>query len=111
VPIGSSGLRGLRTWENLESANILDLMEECLISLNRPATEKEIYEYVSLRRPVKLGSIKIYLRKEIFAKAGYQKWGLASWAETRDALIWSPSQVADFVANIFKERKVRELEF
>ncbi len=112
ISIGSSGLRGLKKWENLESGNILDLMEEALIRLNRPATEEEIYQFVSERRPVKLGSIKIYLSsKNIFAKAGYQKWGLASWVETQDALIWSPTQVADFVASIFKERKAREIEY
>jgi hypothetical protein len=112
IPIGSSGLRGLKKWEHLESGNILDLMEQALISLNRPATEEELYDYIAARRPVKLGSIKIYLNsKPLFAKAGYGRWGLASWKETQDALVWSPVQVADFVAQLFKTHGVQELEF
>lgn len=112
LAIGSSGLRGLNSWENVESKNIHDLMEECLISLNRPATEEEIHAYISERRPVKIGSIQMYLeQKDIFAKTGYKKWGLASWAEAQDALVWSPIQVANFVAKFFREKKVKEIEY
>lgn len=112
VAIGSSGQRGLRSWENLETGNILELMEKFLISLNRPATEEEIYNYLIERRPVSKKSVAMYLAfQDKFKKADRQRWGLASWTETQNALIWSPEQVADFVANIFKENKVKELEF
>ncbi|MDQ1636896.1 MAG: hypothetical protein QOF62_235 [Pyrinomonadaceae bacterium] len=112
VAVGSSGQRGLKSWTDLETGSILELMERCLISLNRPATEVEIANYVAKRRPVSKQSIKMYLAsKEIFKKADRQRWGLASWAETQDALTWSMEQVAEFVANLFKERNARELEF
>lgn len=111
VAIGSTGLRGLKCWENVELGNIVDLMEECLISLNRPATEQEIYDYIAEKRPVSDKSISIYLsNQDRFQKAGFKKWGLSTWAETRNAVTWSKHQVADFAAKFFQEQNLKEIE-
>ena len=112
VAVGSSGQRGLKKWTDREYGSIVDVMEKCLMTLNRPATEEEIYDYVAERRPVSKQSIPMYLESQpIFRKADRKRWGLSSWTETKDALIWSPEQVADFVAKIFRQRKVGEIEF
>lgn len=111
VAVGSTGLRGLKSWENVELGNIVDLMEECLISLNRPATEQEIYDYIAGKRPVSDKSISIYLsNQDCFQKAGFKKWGLSTWAETQNALTWSKRQVAEFVAKFFQEHNLKEIE-
>lgn len=111
VAIGKTGLRGLKSWENVELGNIVELMEECLISLNRPATEQEIYDYIREKRPVSDKSISIYLsNQDRFQKAGFKKWGLSTWVETRNAVTWSKQQVADFAAKFFQERNLKETE-
>ncbi len=111
VAVGSTGLRGLKSWENVELGNIVELMEECLITLNRPAIEQEIYDYIRRKRPVSAKSISIYLsNQDRFQKTGFKKWGLSTWAETRNAVTWSKQQVADFVTKFFQEQNLKELE-
>lgn len=50
-------------------------------------------------------------RTDLFNRVDRTSWGLTSWAESDDVKTWSPEQVADFVATIFKQYKTKELEF
>jgi len=80
APIGKSGHWGLKSWQHLETGSIVNLMEEYLMTYNRPATVDEIYAYVRERRPVSKKSIIIYVQdKSIFVKADRTRWGLAEW--------------------------------
>lgn len=84
VSVGSSGLRGLARWENVEARNIVEVMEDAFVSLNRPAEVGEIFAYVNERRPATLNSIKIYLEmQDRFLRTGRKQWGLSTWAEAR----------------------------
>jgi Bacterial RNA polymerase, alpha chain C terminal domain/Sigma-70, region 4 len=110
VPIGRSGLWGLKSWSNIETGNINELMEEFLISRNTPATIDEIYAYVSERRPVSRASILLNLsRKDVYRKVDRERWGLVEWSNLTDTNTWNPEQVGDFVARIFKKEK--ELDY
>ena len=113
--IGKSGHWRLKTWEHIDTANIIDLMEECLIKKNKPATVKEIYEYVVDRRPadtVEMHSITAYLatKKEVFAKHDRLNWKLTRWNEP-DGELWGLDQVASFVNSLFKKNKTKILEY
>jgi hypothetical protein len=112
VPIGRSGEWGLQTWKHIDTSTIIDLMEQCLITLNRPATIDEIYEYISERRSVSKQSIVVYLGNEnTFAKIDRERWGLARWAEARHAQTWNLEDVAELVSNLFKKQKTKKLEY
>lgn len=113
VAIGRSGKWGLKSWSHIDTKSILTLMEECLITYNKPATIVEIFTYVSDRRPVSKHSILWYLtiEKETFVKVGRTTWGLAKWSDVADESVWSPEQVADFVATIFMSNKATELSY
>jgi hypothetical protein len=112
VAIGRSGEWGLASWQ-LDTDSIIELMERCLIEGNQPASADEIYEYVNSRRPVSVNSIKLYLisKTDIFGQVDRTRWGLVSWKEVRDAKTWSPEEVADFVADIFRKRRATKLEY
>lgn len=111
VAIGRSGLWALKSWEHIDTASIVDLMERFLIERNKPVNIDEIYEYISSRRPVTRGSISIYLssRGDLFRRFNRVHWGLASWALTEST--WDPDAVASFVAALFKQQKTKEIEF
>lgn len=110
--VGSSGLRSLSRWKNVEARSILELMEECLVSLGRPASAEEIFDYVSSRRPVSPKSIMMYVDMDArFVESGFRTWGLASWPKQNAVQSWTPSDVAEFVVEIFKTRKQVELEY
>lgn len=113
VPIGRSGKWGLKSWSHIDTKSILILMEECLITRDKPATIDEIYTYVSERRPVSKQSIITYLtmEKERFTKVNLTTWGLAIWSDIADPNAWNTEQVADFVANIFRSNKAKELSY
>lgn len=113
VPVGRSGQWGLRLWPHLETGSILQLMEQCLIARNEPATEGEIYAYVKQRRPVSDKSIAIYLagNKDKFVKVDAFRWSLASWPEARSRAPWGKAWVAKFVEGVFKEHKTKELDY
>jgi DNA-directed RNA polymerase delta subunit len=110
VPLG--GKWGLKSWK-LDTGNILDFMRSCLDELGKPATADEIYNYVNNKRSVSKNSIVLYLttKQDLFRAMGYKKWGLADWPNTPDTNTWSPEEVADFVADIFKKHRKKELEF
>lgn len=111
VPIGRSGEWGLSSW-SLNTETILDLMKQCLIVHNEPATIDEIYAYVSERRPVSKTSIESYLTfVDEFARVGRSKWSLATWSEVKDANAWDAKQVASFVERIFKKNNSRRIEY
>ena len=87
-------------------------MEECLVSLGRPASAEEIFDYVSSRRPVSRKSITMYVSMDArFVESGFRTWGLASWPRQSAVPSWTPSDVAEFVVEIFKTRKQVELEY
>jgi len=113
VPIGRSGQWGLKSWPDINTKSVLTLIEECLITYNKPATIDEIFTYVLARRTVKRRSVSTYLhdRKEIFAKIGLTTWGLAKWSDTAGSDTWGPERIAAFVAAIFKRNKVTELDY
>jgi len=116
VPIGKSGYWGLQTWEHLDTGSIVEVMEEFFLIRNKPATVDEVYSYVSERRPVSKKSIILYLGsnelgKNKFAKIDRTSWGLASWSEAANTVTWNPDQVAEFVASIFKGKRVKELDY
>lgn len=112
VPIGHSGEWGLQTWEHIDTSTIIELMEQCLITLNHPATIDEIYSYVSERRSVSKKSIIVYLASESnFAKIDRENWGLSRWAEAQHAKTWNPNDVAEIVADLYRKKKTKELEY
>jgi DNA-directed RNA polymerase delta subunit len=114
VAIGRSGKWGLKAWPHIDTKSILILMEDYLISQNKSATVDEIFTYVSERRPdsVSKHSIIMYLGKEDrFVKTSRTTWGLAKWSDVTETDLWNKEQVADFVANIFKSHKTRELSY
>jgi hypothetical protein len=112
IAVGRSGQWGLKRWLHLDTSNILELMEKCLIEYDQPMTIDEIYDYVKERRPVSRKSIEMYcLNESIFARIERDKWGLATWPETKNAEVWNPQQVADFVATVFKKAKTKELDY
>lgn len=116
VPIGKSGYWGLKTWEHLDTGSIVEVMEEFFLIRNKPATIDEVYNYVSERRPVSKKSIIAYLginelSKNKFAKIDRANWGLASWSEAANTVTWNPEQVAEFVASIFKSKRIKELDY
>lgn len=82
IAVGKSGLRGLARWENVEVKSIVDVMEDALMSFNRPANAEEVFAYVNERRPASRNSVKIYLdTQKRFLRTGPKEWGLATWAE------------------------------
>jgi hypothetical protein len=113
APIGRSGKWGLKSWQHVDTKSILALMEECLITHNKPTTIDEIYEYVVERRPVSKNSIIRYLstEKEHFARASLTTWGLTEWASSTEIVAWNKEQVAEFVASIFRSNKAKELDY
>lgn len=116
VSIGKSGYWGLKTWEHLDTSSIVEMMEEFFLIQNKPATVDEVYNYVSERRPVSKKSIIAYLginelSKNRFAKIDRTTWGLASWSEAANTVTWNPEQVAEFVASVFKSKRVKELDY
>jgi hypothetical protein len=112
IAVGRSGQWGLKSWLHIDTSSIVELMEEYLITCNKPATVDEIYAYVSERRPVSKNSIDAYLSTEsIFARIDRTRWGLAIWSEAQNARTWNPDQVSDFVAGVFKEHRVKRLDY
>lgn len=112
IPVGNSGQWGLKSWTHVETRKITDLMQECLTVMNAPAIAEEIHAYVVERRPAKIGSITMYLHNEKeFVKTDRTRWGLVTWAEAQNASTWNPEQVATFIAGVFKEHRVKEMEF
>ncbi len=91
VPIGRSGKWGLKSWSHIDTNTILTLMEECLITYNRPVSVDELFAYISQRRPVSKPSIIMYLTygKETFVRTGRLTWGLAKWTDISDAQAWN----------------------
>lgn len=112
VAITRTGYWGLKAWPDIETATVVDLMEQCLITLDRPATSEEIYRFVSERRRVQRSSISIYLTADDrFCLMSTTTWGLASWPEAKTAVIWDRAQVASFLVRLFKDRKAFELPY
>lgn len=109
--VGRSGEWGLRSW-SLDTSTIIDLMRQALATRNEPLTAEEIYNYVSERRPVSTGSINAYLTfNDSFSRVSRDRWGLSSWSETKNAQIWGPVQVSQFVQELFKKHKARKLQY
>jgi hypothetical protein len=116
VSVGKSGFWGLKAWGHLDTGSIVEMMEEFFLIRNKPATVDEVYTYVSERRPVSKKSIIAYLgsnelSKNKFAKIDRVSWGLASWSEAVNSVTWNPKQVAEFVASIFRNKRVKELDY
>jgi DNA-directed RNA polymerase delta subunit len=112
ITIGKSGFWGLKSWSHIDTRSILDLMERFLITLDRPATVDEIYNYVEARRPVSKDSISFYLSmKDTFRKVDRNRWGLSTWPEAQNEKIWTPAEVAEFVLSLFREKKTKELDY
>jgi hypothetical protein len=112
VPIGRSGLWGLKAWPNLESRSISELIEQFLTERNQPSTVSEIYSYIQQRRPVKRSSVEIYLAEtKRFRKVDRTHWGLATWVDARNLQNWDVGHVATFVAGVFKQHKAKKLDF
>lgn len=109
--IGRSGLWGLSSWSHIDTNSILELMEKFLITLNKPATVDEIYNYVKERRPVSYDSVELYLStKDKFKKVDLNRWGLSNWSEVEGVKLWTHEDVAEFVVKIFKDNQVKELK-
>jgi hypothetical protein len=46
-----------------------------------------------------------------FQKASKDQWGLSYWKEIKNVQTWGREEVAEFVANMFKEKHVNEIEY
>ncbi|GAB4263347.1 MAG: hypothetical protein Kow0080_01570 [Candidatus Promineifilaceae bacterium] len=111
TPIGKSGEWGLSSWV-LNTGTIVDLMKQCLVTRNSPATPDEIYSYVSERRPVQKSSINSYLvYREEFAKVDRIRWGLKIWDEVKDSAKWTPLEVGQFVEQLFKKHRTKKIQY
>lgn len=113
IAIGRSGIWGLKSWSHIDTKSILTLMEECLMAHNKPSTVDEIFTYVSERRPVSRRSVLMYLinEKDLFVKTGLTTWALAKWSDVTKTNIWDTEEVAEFVADIFRSHKTKELSY
>jgi hypothetical protein len=110
VSIGRSGW-ALKSWSHITSENIIELMEKFLIEKSRPATIDEIYNSVADKRPVKKTSISIYLsQSDLFYRVDRKHWSLTSWSLVNSSEKWDHHRVSDFIINLFKKRKVKEIE-
>lgn len=80
LPIGCSGIWGLKAWSQLETRSIIKVMEAFLMSCHQPMTVSDIYSYVSQRRPTTIRSIYSYLHMEKtrFVRIGRATWGLVA---------------------------------
>ncbi len=115
VPVGRSGYWALRSW-NIDTSTILNLMEKCLIAKNAPLSIDELYNCVTASRPaasVNKKSIIFYLtqNRTLFARVKRDKWGLVKWTEVKAAEKWDLAHVADYVANIFRNRNTDRLPY
>lgn len=110
--LGRSGLWALAEWTHLEDRPIKDVMLRILTRENRPMTLAELHARVSELRPASDRSIQMYLYNEPdFKQVDKERWGLASWSETRGAQTWSADQVAEFVEGYFKKSGPGPVEF
>ncbi len=110
VPIGRSGFWVMADWPDIELGTVIELMERCLVENNRPMTQREIYDWVAARRPVRESSILLNATSDDrFARIDRERWGLGHWKEAREAAAWNRAGVAAFVANLFKERATKRL--
>ena len=116
--VGRSGEWGLRTWDHVVFETIVTLMELYLITRDTPATVDEIYDYVRGDRSVKrraivmeLSNINAPADKPVFKRMGLDTWGLTSWASTPEHKSWDDAEVAELVANLLRERRVKELGY
>lgn len=111
VTIGKSGQWGLKTWEHIDTGNIVEIMEEFFTKKNKPATIDEIHEYVFSKRPVEKSSITMYLTtKQQFSKHDRLHWKMTKWNEP-DGEIWGLDQVASFVEDVYKKNRTKVLEY
>lgn len=113
LPVGRTGQWKLKTWDHVESASVVDLMERFFMTHNTPATADEVLAYVSALRPVGESSIGWYLstNTKLFRKVDKTRWGLASWSETKNAKTWGVEDVSEFVAEYFRKEKIKEVEY
>lgn len=113
LPVGRTGQWKLKSWEHVETASVVELMERFFMANNRPATADEILAYISALRPVGESSIGWYLstNSKLFRKVDKTRWGLASWSETKNAKTWGVEDVCEFVAEYFRKEKVKEVEY
>ncbi len=115
VPIGRSGQWALSIWKHINTQPVIDLIEECLMARNKPATTDELYEYVSERRTTNKNSIGFFLttNRDRFLKLGLKMWGLTKWANDEEIVgdILTSEKVAEYVATLFEEYKTEELDY
>jgi len=82
-PLGKSGQWALSELSP-EIRTIKEVMLNFLNTSNNSATVEEIFEHVKSKRPVRKGSISIYLNDDnSFAQVSARKWGLAIWPEAK----------------------------
>lgn len=111
ITVGKSGFWGLRSWGNIDTRSILELMERFLITLDRPATVDEIYNYIKERRPVSKNSISFYLSmKDTFKEVDRVRWGLSTWPEAQNAQVWTSEEIAEFIVGVFRAKRKKEVE-
>lgn len=79
--IGRSGQWILKSWDNISTKSITELMEISFHEKNKPQTIDEIYDHVSFKRPgVSKQSIIAYLYdKPQFIRIGDGEYSLSSW--------------------------------
>ena len=112
LPVGRSGQWALSRWDNVETKNICELILHCFHSASRPLSIDEIYNEIKSKRPVSKASISLMLANNSeYRKVSRTHWGLITWRETKKAVTWNPEQVANFIENIFNEKKTDHVDY
>ena len=112
VAIGRSGFWAYAGWRDIELGTVVELMERSFLEHDRPLRPEELYAWVAARRRVSETSIPIYLTTDDrFSRVDRERWALARWKVSRTRPIWDRTEVADFVATLYKTRETEALPY
>ncbi len=107
LTIGKGGW-ALAEWEDVYQGTIVQVMKEFFAKHNKPAKEKEIFQYVREKRRVSRQSIAAYLITDHFVRVDrglYQpiEWKLPKGAKTKNVQVnqWTKAKAADLIVSIF----------
>ncbi len=109
VAIGKSEW-ALIAWEDVVLGTIVYHMKQFFYQNNRPAKEKEVYEFVRQKRKVTRSSILTYLaNRDEFSRVGRGLYQLSEWGRSKstsdnnDDSQWTKERLAQTVVRVFEK--------
>ncbi|WP_119071633.1 TIR domain-containing protein [Aggregatilinea lenta] len=114
IPIGKRAW-ALAEWDDVVQDTVINVMRDFFHRHNRPAREKEIFEYVQQKRPVKRSSITAYLCTEHFTRVDRGLYQPADWQVTSkipvgsDTTVWTKERFAKLVVSAFEQCQVDQM--